>query len=253
MTYVVTLQDLTPPVRYDELPWTEALIGESGTSTGPFNTIATVSLTPVDTDPSNPQQRNLTSTGALLSSGWYLPTWQDAAGLQSPGVPQEYPPPAVQALPPYCSVIDVQYRNAARPITPSSLPNIAQVQSFIGEVAAEINAILVNKGYDIPINSASNPDAFATLHALNVTGAHVLAERSAPSSPNIDRAQKAWDAAKDMLNSASFTLNAPMDQLRSEPRGPWITTHPTGRTFDPTVSVRRGSPRDPYFSRQMRW
>ena len=257
MSYVVTLQDVTPPVRYDGLPWTQALIGEAGMTAGPFTTIDTINLSTlpggVDTDPSNPQSRNLTATNAVLSSGWYQVTFQDAAGTQRQLTPAEYPPPAVQGLPPYCSVIDVQGRNAARPVTPTSVPNIAQVQGFIGDVSAEINAILINKGYSIPIVSASNPDAFALLHSMNVSGAHALTEKAAPNSPNLKAAEAAWEAAQKMLNSASFTLNAPMDQERSEPRGPWITTQPTGRTYDPLVGARRGAPRDPFFSRQQKW
>lgn len=261
MSFVVSLSDFTPSARQDGLPWTQAQIAEGPSSSGPFTTIETINLSPVDADPSNPAARSFTTTHATLSMAWYLVTLLDAAGNQQPFVPIPYPPPAPQATMPYCSVLDAQSRNAARTVTPSSVPNIAQVQQFVADAAAEINGILVNKGYQIPIISASNPDAFALLHSLNVTGAWSMMEAAAPNSPNLDRAAKAWDEAKKMLGDAKFVLNAPQDMARSEPRGPWQTFQPTGEVYDPMFAHRgdgistdgRNRPQHPYFSRQMRF
>jgi hypothetical protein len=257
MTYVVTLQDYTPAARFDGNPWTQATIGEAANSSGPFNVIDTVTLTPVDSDPTNPQERSFTTNNAALSSGWYQVIFSDAAGGQQVFTPVPYPPPADQAMPAYCSILDVQARSAARPVTASSVPNIAQVFGFIDDVTAEVNAILVKKGYQVPVVSASNPDAFATLHSVTTTGAWAMMEAAAPTSVNVDRAEKAWTAAKEMLSSTDFVLNAPMDVARSEPRGPWITTQPTGRVYDPMFRPVeggcRGNPQDPYFSREQQF
>jgi hypothetical protein len=256
MGYVVTLRDITPAPRVDGLPWTQATIGEAGTAAGPFSTIATIPLSPLDTDPSRPQPRSFTTANATLSAGWYLVTFLDAAGDQQPTTAVPYPPPEPAATTSYCSVLDVQSRNAARPVSASSVPNLAQVGQMIGDAAAELNAILVNKGYEIPVNSASSPDAFAVLHSMNVTGAWAMMEAAAPNSPNLDRAAAAWTAAKKMLADAQFVLNAPQDVQRAEPRGPWVTTQPTGRVYDPTFSHGNcpdSRARNPYFSRSQRF
>jgi hypothetical protein len=92
---------------------------------------------------------------------------------------------------------------------------------------------------------------------LNVTGAWAMTEDAAPVSQNKDRAAKAWEAAKKMLSDSTFVLNAPMDTDRSEPRGPWVTSFPSGRVFDPTFGRHeggyRGNPRDPFFSRSQQF
>ncbi len=254
MGNVVTLPDQTPPARYDSSPWTEAIIAEAAASQGPYNTIATVTLSPVDPDPTHPQARNFTTSAAVLTAGWYLLTWQDAAGGQFAQAAQPYPPPADQAFQPYCSVLDVLARNAARTVTASSVPNIAQVQQMVIDAAAEINAILVNKGYLIPIISGSNPDAFAVLHSLNATGGWAMMELAAPNSTTKDAAAKAWEAAKTMLSDQAFVLNAPQDVLRTEPRAPWITAQPSGRHFDPTFHWGRDTDRrNPYLTRNMQF
>lgn len=255
--YVVTLPDCTPAIRYDGNPWETVTIGEAANSSGPYNVLDTITLSPVDSDPTNPLPRSFTITNATLPSGWYQVTFIDAGGGIQALTPVPYPPPEDQATTPYCSVLDVQARTANRPVTASSLPSIAQVQQFVIDAAAEINAILVNKGYLIPIVSASNPDAFALLHSANVTGGWAMMELASPQSINKDAAAKAWEAAKMMLSDQKFVLNAPMDQQRGEPRGPWVTTQPTGETYDPMFghqfNRRDGNPANPYFSRQARY
>ena len=254
--YIVSIADIVPPARFDGIPWETATISESANSAGPFNEIASFTLDPVDSDPTDPAPRSFTTTAATLPAGWYQLAFQDAAGGQVLIEPFPWPEPE-RVISPYCSVLDVQARSANRPVTASSVPNIGQVQQFIQDAAGEINGILVQKGYLVPIVSASNPDAFATLHSLNVTGGWALMEASAPTSPNKDMAQKAWEAAKKMLSDAKFVLNAPMDMNRSEARGPWVTSHPNGRTFDPLMGRHegghRGNPRNPYFTREMQF
>ena len=258
MGNVVTLPDRTPPARYDGNAWTTTLISEAAAAAGPYATIATIGASPPDSDPTNPRARNFTTSNAALTAGWYQLTWQDASAGQWVDTPVPYPPPADQAYPSYCSVFDVQSRNAARPVTASSTPNLAQVQQFVIDAAAELNAILINKQYAVPIYSASSPNAFAVLHSMNVTGGWAKMEQSAPTSPNVDRASVAWEKAKEMLADAKFVLSdAPQDMSRAEPRGPWVTAQPTGHHFDPMFSDgyggRDSNRRDPYMTRNMRF
>ncbi len=166
----------------------------------------------------------------------------------------------------YCSVADVQALNWARTIGQGSNPGVAQVQTYIEMAAGDIDAILVTKGYSIPVNVGSWPDAGRVLNAINARGAVAMMEEASPNSPNLDRALAAWEAAKKMLADAKFVLNADMDQARSEPRGPWITYTPTGQTYDPMLQEIGGcygdgmggpaglnNPALPYFSRQQRF
>ena len=159
----------------------------------------------------------------------------------------------------YCTPSDVASLNRARAaaIGVGNNPTFQDLQGYILMTAGEIDAILTNKGYTVPVNSASYPAAGALLNMVNAKGAYAMMEEASPSSQNLDRALAAWEAAKKMLADAKFVLDAPQDMARSEPRGPWVTTQPTGRVYDPTFGKRESghsdNPRDPYFSRQQQF
>lgn len=160
---------------------------------------------------------------------------------------------------PYCTRSDVASLNKARVIGSGNNPTLDDVDVYISMTAAEIDSILVNKGYVVPVNVASSPETGALLNAINAKGAYWMMEEASPNSPNLDRARAAWEAAKKMLADAKFVLNAPQDVQRSEPRGPWVTFQPTGEVFDPMFShpgappSPHNNPRNPYFSRQQRF
>lgn len=80
---VVTLPRQTPLPRSDGVPWTQALIQEAAASAGPWTQIDTINLSPVDTDPANPITRDLTTTHATLTEGWYRVIWKDGAANTS--------------------------------------------------------------------------------------------------------------------------------------------------------------------------
>jgi hypothetical protein len=79
MSVVVSLTDYRPAPRYDGLPWTQARIQEAAVSDGPWVTLETVNLSPVDTDPVNPQYRNFTTALGTAVEQWYRIVFLDAA------------------------------------------------------------------------------------------------------------------------------------------------------------------------------
>lgn len=79
----VTLTDLTPVARYDNLPWTSARLEESATEDGDFTEIDTFALIPADTDPKNPATRVFTSDNGTIENAWYRVVWIDAALAES--------------------------------------------------------------------------------------------------------------------------------------------------------------------------
>ena len=82
MPYVRSLEGFAPPKRYDGLPFTQALIQEAATSAGPWTTLETKTLSPVDADPANPATRSFTTALATLAAGWYRILWRDAAAAE---------------------------------------------------------------------------------------------------------------------------------------------------------------------------
>jgi hypothetical protein len=80
--YVVTFPVVTPTARFDGEPWTDVIVEESATRTGPWTEIASSSLTPRDTDPAVPAEREVTVTGATLAAGWYRLRFLDSDDSQ---------------------------------------------------------------------------------------------------------------------------------------------------------------------------
>lgn len=84
MAQVITFERFRPIARYDETPWTEAIIEEGTTVDGPWVELETVTLDPVDTDPANPVYRNLTTELADDAFDlWYRIIFVDGTGDQA--------------------------------------------------------------------------------------------------------------------------------------------------------------------------
>jgi len=79
MAFIRTFEGFAPPKRFDGLPFTQALIRESATIDGVYTTIDTVTLSPLDTDPANPEARDFTTANATLEDAFYIIRWTDAA------------------------------------------------------------------------------------------------------------------------------------------------------------------------------
>jgi len=80
MGEVITFVDYRPPERFDQLPWTQVRIEESADETGTYTQIDTVTLTPVDTDPSQPTLRSFTTQLGTAVDYWYRVVFADATG-----------------------------------------------------------------------------------------------------------------------------------------------------------------------------
>lgn len=83
-TYLRTFNGFAPPSRSDGVAFTSALIYENSVATFATATlIDTLTLTPVDADPSKPQDRNLTATHATISQdGYYWIVWKDVNNVE---------------------------------------------------------------------------------------------------------------------------------------------------------------------------
>lgn len=94
MPYTRSFEDFSPPRRFDGQPFTIARIQESAGSGGPWATIASIPLDPLDADPANPLSREFTTDGATLESGWYRIEWVDASDAVFDSAPVYFPTPA---------------------------------------------------------------------------------------------------------------------------------------------------------------
>ena len=85
---VISLIGYKPVERYDEIPWTQARLEESDTDVyddiAVWTEVETFTLSPVDTDPSDPAYRNFTTELASATPDlWYRIVWVDATADES--------------------------------------------------------------------------------------------------------------------------------------------------------------------------
>lgn len=84
VAYTVTVADMLPPKRTDGEAFHTAVLEEAATATGPWGDIDVFTLSPLDSDPSQPRRRTFTTERAQLSDGYYRVKWVDADGDESP-------------------------------------------------------------------------------------------------------------------------------------------------------------------------
>ena len=81
MAQVVSFEDYLPSPRYDGNPWTSVTFEEGSASVGPWVTLGTAALSPLDADPEFPQYRSFTVSNASDDPDlWYRLTFRDASG-----------------------------------------------------------------------------------------------------------------------------------------------------------------------------
>jgi hypothetical protein len=143
--YVVTFENYTPaPRATGGTPWTEVRIEEAPLSTGPWTQIDVKYLSPVDTDPANPQGRDFTTELATLEQGWYRVIFADADGDTSqPSEPLLNAPSYI--LPTTREVADKLYlRTVTRGnvylgiFDETTSPKDSQVQRYISQAFDEV-------------------------------------------------------------------------------------------------------------------
>ncbi len=88
MTFIVSFSDVNPPARNDGQPWTTVQISEASQLAGPWTVIDTITLSPTDTNPSQPAARSFTTHKATVEQGYYTATFLDAAGGSSHPIEQ---------------------------------------------------------------------------------------------------------------------------------------------------------------------
>lgn len=140
MAQVISFEQFRPIARYDEIPWTQARIEEGETADGPWVTLETIVLDPVDSDPANPAYRNLTTELADDAFDlWYRITFIDGTGdISLPTTPIQNTDPSDTAT--YATISEI-----ARLLKINS-PSDAQTQAMLrvlmmatGEINSEVD------------------------------------------------------------------------------------------------------------------
>lgn len=198
---VVTLTGYIPIPRFDGTHWTIAQLQEAVSADGPWTTIESYALSPVDTDPRTPISRDFTTDQATLTNGWYRIIWQDAAANQSVTSP-------VQTSSSYLpSVQQVAYRNLSRTrdkfgnlvgtFNADTQPTDTQVYGIINTVWQEVADVI---GDDIP--AALNDDAanVVALRAAMQVELDFYADQVNTGRSIYPQLEKQYESARNILS-----------------------------------------------------
>jgi hypothetical protein len=139
----------------------------------------------------------------------------------------------------YAGIADVEALNRAREIGKGNNPTASDVAFYLEISAAEINGIILQKGYQLPIPSNAT-GALQMLRGINAKGAWYQMEEASPSSQNKENAEKAYQASLEMLRTAELLMSVPKETERTRPRGPGLNVPRAGNLES-----------DPFFHRRM--
>jgi hypothetical protein len=168
---VVSLIDYLPLPRYDNVPWTKAIIQEGAIEDGPFNTIETITFVDPDVDPKNPKIRSLTTNDATFAQGWYRVIFQDGANnQQAPTAPILNAPGLADSYLPMISDVGALLRartkdtngNEVGTFTPDTRPTDDEVLLLIDQAASDVTSLI---DYDIPVETYTQAKDVITLGA----------------------------------------------------------------------------------------
>lgn len=159
--------------------------------------------------------------------------WQDLRVTTSLYVPgsgdQEDPAPATV----YTTAEEVHALNVGRRMfTETSQPNLIQVEGYIEDIAAILNAVLADLGYTVPV-PAEATEARGLLNSLNTLGAAWLVEEAAPTSDRRKDFQARWEAQLCLLKDGHLGLtDAPRDISIGRPRSGFPATAMISRDME---------------------
>lgn len=215
MAFVVTIEALTPPVRYDDVPYTRVHLFESTSSSGPWSQIDDLPL-PAYPDPSEPITINITTTNASAEAGlWYQAEFVDGVGNTSPRTSSYYNQadtyinyrPSVKAVADKIRdrTID-EFDNELGTFTSETIPSAAQVEDIINSAVDEVTSVLGENIPDAP--APASPDSWrvsaqnivALLAAAKVELTHYGKEVARQNSP-YDALLKEFDRSLLWLSS----------------------------------------------------
>lgn len=187
MGIVVSFQDFTPAARYDNVPWTEVEIFETDDpDTGTWTLIDTITLDPVDADPSLPASRDFTTENGTAVNQWYRIVFLDGTGDQTePSAAMHNIASAVTA---YATIDELARILHIR--TPTDAQTAAMKRVLLaaaGEINMEINLADDDalEGWERDLCEQVNLDRAADLwrHTESIPGVLGVVDEAVPSTP----------------------------------------------------------------------
>lgn len=191
MPFVVTLEDITPPRRADA-PWTQALMYEGPTAAGAWTLIQTINFSSlpggIDTDPTQPQSRDLTTVNATAESGlYYSAIFKDAAGNSSQRSTAVYNNPFGSDVNWRPTVDEVAALIRARTVDENgkevgtfnnkTTPSYEQADELVDKAVEDLYPIFKSTVPDAPVPPNASPEAYReAVSALAAARAALLVE-----------------------------------------------------------------------------
>lgn len=221
---VVSLFDYTPLPRFDNLPWTIADIQEAVSSDGPWVTLETKALVPLDSNPEHPVPRSFTTELATQPSGlWYRLVFKDANGdtqlptepiLNLPDVRQEYAP----SISDVGAILRNRTRNAVGSelgtFTSETTPTDQQVYYYISQALDDVSTVV---GTDVPDALIDEVKRLTALRTAMYVELFTFPEQVAQNRSNYPQIKALYDEKVKTVSLAVASVEAGSD-IGDEPR-----------------------------------
>ena len=136
----------------------------------------------------------------------------------------------------YCSIADINALTPQSPFTANSTPTQAQVEQFITEIEAILNACLTNLGYTVPV--VTGAQSLIILKRMAASGAlgMALQVRQTAVAPDQAIQMNIWTARYEKWLS-QLKDNNDAFELPDAPRTGKEIVKPMGELLDSTVTL----------------
>lgn len=208
MTFV-SFEDYQPLPRFPPVvtPWTLVHIQESAAQDGPWTTIDTFALSPLDSDPADPAIRSFSTDNATLSEGWYRVVFEDAIGNTSPTTPEHNKPSDAASYLPLVSDIGALLRARTKNVlgvevgtfTEDTRPTFEEVQRLIEQAAGDVTALV---DYDIPLETYRQASGVIALGAAMLVELSYFPEQVAANKSAYEKYKELYDEYLERLLAA---------------------------------------------------
>lgn len=204
---VVSFVDFLPPQRHDGNPWAVARIQESESEAGPWAVIEDISLSPIDSDPTNPLTRNFTTELAVLAAGWYRVVFIDSTGDEAAPSAPLYNSSTTIGWSPTVEAVASKIRARTRDsngaeigtFNPNTRPTYHQAAELIDQATGEV-ALIVGFSIDEELHESAK-GVVALLSAMMIELGYFPESVQTNRSP-YDQLERAYERALKHLEKA---------------------------------------------------
>jgi hypothetical protein len=193
---VLSLTGYRPSPRFDDVAWTEARIEQALLEDGPWTALDTITLDPVDADPTDPAERNFTVEYEVADGEWFRVVFLDDDANEQPTEP-------VSTAGPVTVYTTLASAREALGVETSVLSDDA-LAVLVSTAEDLIDDMLGARVIDIETGRKVDPHSIADWQLVKLSDATNLLAKFLYRNPNWELEQRASSAGSDVPVSGPY-------------------------------------------------